>query len=396
MYKLLHIYLFIVFPLLAQDIAFVGNSITASGYGNKVQKLLTGYTCHNFGVPGIAVAIEGYQYKDTNEYKYVLNLKPQHIVMLLGSHDWKKYSAGSSAWQDYWEDEYRFLANKFRLNSTLFIGTITNHIYDNTANTTIREMNKRIKKVANSRGAVLIDFNSALGNNEDYFLADGIHPNSDGKMKMAQTAYDILKNYPANKPDALPAPSDFSGYLNTITSCIELSWEEVKGASYYNLNRANINPSDNQWEYELYNNIDNPEFSDCNINSNVTYFYSVQAVNSGVLGEKSKVVMISTGSLGIHEEYSKNNYHIQNYPNPFNSYTSFYYSLPAENHVRISIFDILGNEITMIVNEYKQKGNYTLPWDGTDSDGQHVVGGIYFYRIQAGDFNQTKKLILLK
>jgi hypothetical protein len=81
----------------------------------------------------------------------------------------------------------------------------------------------------------------------------------------------------------------------------------------------------------------------------------------------------------------------QNYPNPFNPSTIIRYTVPQFSKVVIKIFDVLGNEIETLVNDEKPMGTYELTW--------YVKGlssGVYFYRIQAGDFVETKKMILLK
>jgi outer membrane protein assembly factor BamB len=81
----------------------------------------------------------------------------------------------------------------------------------------------------------------------------------------------------------------------------------------------------------------------------------------------------------------------QNYPNPFNQETTINYSLPRNSTVIISIFDTKGIEIMKLVNEEKNPGNYTIRFNGSD-----LSNGIYFYRLQAGSFSQTKKLLLMK
>lgn len=81
----------------------------------------------------------------------------------------------------------------------------------------------------------------------------------------------------------------------------------------------------------------------------------------------------------------------QNYPNPFNSTTTINYSIPKTCFVRITVYDLLGKEIETLVNHEQTVGNYKI-----DFDGDKLTSGIYFYRIQAGNFSETKKLILLK
>ncbi len=81
----------------------------------------------------------------------------------------------------------------------------------------------------------------------------------------------------------------------------------------------------------------------------------------------------------------------QNYPNPFNPTTTISYSIPNESFVTIKVYDILGREVETLVNEEKNAGNYNVNFNAGN-----LSSGIYFYRMQAGNFIQTKKLLLLK
>jgi hypothetical protein len=81
----------------------------------------------------------------------------------------------------------------------------------------------------------------------------------------------------------------------------------------------------------------------------------------------------------------------QNYPNPFNPSTVISYQLPVTNNVTLKVFDVLGNEIATLVNEEKTAGEYEVEFNAMG-----LPSGIYFYQLKAGDFIQTKKMILLK
>ena len=81
----------------------------------------------------------------------------------------------------------------------------------------------------------------------------------------------------------------------------------------------------------------------------------------------------------------------QNYPNPFNPSTSIQYLIGSRQFVTLKVYDVLGNEIAILVNEELQAGEYEVEFDGTG-----LPSGIYFYKLQAGDYNQTKKMILIK
>jgi len=81
----------------------------------------------------------------------------------------------------------------------------------------------------------------------------------------------------------------------------------------------------------------------------------------------------------------------QNYPNPFNPVTTIKYQMPELNFVTIKVYDVLGNEIVTLVNEEKQTGFHEIEFNLDKS-----TSGIYFYRLQAGSFVETKKMVLMK
>jgi hypothetical protein len=81
----------------------------------------------------------------------------------------------------------------------------------------------------------------------------------------------------------------------------------------------------------------------------------------------------------------------QNYPNPFNPSTTIRFSVVQPDLVRIKIYDVLGREVKILVNEIKQAGTYEVQFDASG-----LASGIYLYRIESGKFVQTKKMILLK
>lgn len=86
----------------------------------------------------------------------------------------------------------------------------------------------------------------------------------------------------------------------------------------------------------------------------------------------------------------------QNYPNPFNPTTDIKFDVPTRSLVKISIFNVLGQMTRELVNEDKEAGSYVVDWDGTSDGGAKVSSGIYFYRMEAGSYVETKKMMLLK
>ncbi len=86
----------------------------------------------------------------------------------------------------------------------------------------------------------------------------------------------------------------------------------------------------------------------------------------------------------------------QNYPNPFNPGTTIEYRLAERQDVSLKVFNMLGQEVVTLVNESKNAGVYRIQWDGNNSLGQRAASGIYLFRFQAGDFVQTRKMLLMK
>ncbi|MEO8209941.1 MAG: T9SS type A sorting domain-containing protein, partial [bacterium] len=91
--------------------------------------------------------------------------------------------------------------------------------------------------------------------------------------------------------------------------------------------------------------------------------------------------------IGIPEKFSLS----QNYPNPFNPVTKINYELRITNYVSLKVYDILGNEVFVLVNEKQNAGSYEV-----DFDGSNFSSGLYYYKLQTDNFNETKKMTLIK
>jgi len=85
----------------------------------------------------------------------------------------------------------------------------------------------------------------------------------------------------------------------------------------------------------------------------------------------------------------------QNYPNPFNPNTKISWQTPVSSFITLKVYDVLGNEVATLVDEYKPAGKYEVEFNPSSSI-KNLASGIYFYRIQAGSFAQTKKMMVLK
>ncbi|MCJ7578359.1 MAG: S8 family serine peptidase [candidate division Zixibacteria bacterium] len=86
----------------------------------------------------------------------------------------------------------------------------------------------------------------------------------------------------------------------------------------------------------------------------------------------------------------------QNYPNPFNPETDISYTLPQDCHVQLTIYNMLGQQVKVLVDEQQIAGFKTVHWDGRDESGNELASGIYFYRLQTGGYSEVRKMILVK
>ena len=107
--------------------------------------------------------------------------------------------------------------------------------------------------------------------------------------------------------------------------------------------------------------------------------------------------MIGSGNT-VHEimpvptEFALHN----NYPNPFNPTTTINYDLPQDGSVRLIIYDVMGREVTRLVNGFTPAGYHSVRWDARNKMGENVSAGVYFYHLQSGNFVKTQKMVLLK
>ena len=81
----------------------------------------------------------------------------------------------------------------------------------------------------------------------------------------------------------------------------------------------------------------------------------------------------------------------QNYPNPFNPVTTIAYDLPKASEVELTIYNVAGQRVAILVSKHQRAGHYQVAWDGSA-----MASGVYFYRIEAGEFRSTRRMLLLK
>jgi len=120
-------------------------------------------------------------------------------------------------------------------------------------------------------------------------------------------------------------------------------------------------------------------------------------INEAILfdenGRKLAVKIVNkVGNLNLPKKFSLS----QNYPNPFNPQTVIKYALPHGCEVKITIYNVLGQKVRTLVDEYQNAGYKRVEWDSKNDGGEEIASGVYFYRIKAGEFTQSKKMVILK
>lgn len=108
--------------------------------------------------------------------------------------------------------------------------------------------------------------------------------------------------------------------------------------------------------------------------------------------QDSTITNIGAGSYEIPADFLL----MQNYPNPFNPETTIHYKIPKTSHVRMSIYNILGQELKVLVNEKQMSGEKSVIWNGRDNSGKEVSSGVYIYRFQTENHTYSRKMVLLR
>ena len=180
------------------------------------------------------------------------------------------------------------------------------------------------------------------------------------------------------------------------------SWTQMNNGITSNFGNAIFcHPSGNLYASSLgggvYFSLDNGNsWSSLNTGMSANSVFTLEVDNFGHLlaGTWGNSIFRSVNTTGIEDQVfeTPTSYKLfQNYPNPFNPNTRIKYSIPKASFVLLKIYDLLGNEIAPLVNEEKSTGNYEIEFNGSN-----LSSGVYFYRIQAGNFIATKKFILIK
>ncbi|MCZ6703875.1 MAG: alpha-amylase family glycosyl hydrolase, partial [Ignavibacteria bacterium] len=220
----------------------------------------------------------------------------------------------------------------------------------------------------------------------DYFN-DG---NRNNLFKVFQALIKLKKDYTVfNSPNHSMKLNTFAKRLTIIDSTMNIN---VIGN--FAVTPINMNPEfpNTGWWYDFFSG-DSISVSDVNdaipLEPGEFHIYSTVKLptpEDGILSDVERV----------NDEIVENYQLKQNYPNPFNPSTTIKYSIVNPGNVSIKIYDLLGRVVKTLVNEFEENGNYQVTWSGENNFGRKVNSGIYFYRIEAGLFVETKKMILMK
>ena len=215
---------------------------------------------------------------------------------------------------------------------------------------------------------------------------------------------DIMEHWGANQnyvQSALHTPSSYGATINhggqyisnatTQFNVYTLEWTSeqmifsVNGYVHYTYN-PDIQNSET-WPF------DSPQY----LLMNIAIEPSIASSFTETEMELDYVRVYEASILSSQAETVPNDFNvIQNNPNPFNPVTTLRYKLPRESFVNITIYNMLGNLVNNLVSQKQIAGYKSVQWNATNNKGQPVPAGVYLYTIQAGEFRQTKKMVLLK
>ena len=141
-------------------------------------------------------------------------------------------------------------------------------------------------------------------------------------------------------------------------------------------------------------------YVDLNVTNGITYYYRLVALDS--VGHKSlysEETSATSNVITSVEQTSRyaNSYQLNsNFPNPFNPTTAIHYEIAAASHVQLNIYNSMGRKVRSLVNRTQGPGTFKAVWDSRDDRGVAVASGIYFYRLRAGNYVASRKMLLLK
>ena len=210
-----------------------------------------------------------------------------------------------------------------------------------------------------------------------------VYDTSDGALPVELTSFELLET----RNDGITLQWVTESEINNLGFNLDrktpiTDWSQI--ASY--INHPALQGQGSVSHQTIYT------FTDNTVQEYESYDYRLSDVDYDGNVEYHSLQLMGVSSTSIPEQFVL----YPNYPNPFNPVTTIRYDLSKESFVDIKIYDMLGNVVYNLVNANESPGYKSIQWDATDNQGEPVSAGVYLYKIQAGDFVDTKKMILLK
>ena len=345
-----------------------------------------------------------------------------HFQVVSGGHEWFNYDWGFHASEELLNFFLQYSMTDFFDHSPV-LSIIEDH-------QTYEDMPFSVAISAVSPIGSQINYNaysdtSAIAvylNGDNIFIGLQQHWNGVGNITVIANDEDQLSDTITFGVEVLPvndSPSNFELLYPTLLDTIEISintdeiipfeWMEssdVDSEVSYNLTLTfdhDGNSYRNEYDIILDTNyaISAYEYAilmnDLNLAIvNIHYFVEATDGEFTVESDSGKFV-VSNISLSIENNFIPKDFALhQNYPNPFNPVTSLRYNLPNDDLVNITIHNMMGIIVKTLVNSSQTAGYKSIQWNSTNDRNELVSAGIYLYTIQAGEFRQTKKMVLLK
>lgn len=177
-------------------------------------------------------------------------------------------------------------------------------------------------------------------------------------------------------------------------SKIELIWQPNTEAD---LNYYTIYKGTGESSLEKLATTTIPYYTDSEVIPGYNYLYAVSATDqSGNESTLSDITGLTITGLAQENRIPKKYYLDQNYPNPFNPTTTIKYGLPKNGTVKIVVYDALGHIVKVLLDSYQSAGNHQVIWNGKNEQNKKISTGIYYYKINAANFTQFRKMLLIK
>jgi len=350
----------------------------------------------------------------------VLNLDSIRILHLQSPDNLNLYAACSNGYfarSDDFGNTWTFLSTPDNVDytNTMFVNNNTGFIFKYNSNSFYRTSNNGnswtlVTALQNVKDVSFVNSNTGYAisgsANSLYKTTDsGISWNVSSTLPWnGQTLLNILFNDENTGFLSINYQCSQAGYCFAIyrTTNAGVTWEQTLVRNIYSGSGFKLQRTGNNIITAQYGNNGLKSADNGNTWRNIIFPYTTEvdiffpAEQTGYMAGNNVIgKILNGGTVSVNNENTnlvREDFHLsQNYPNPFNPKTVIGYSLTGNRYVSLKVYDVLGKEIITLVNEKQNAGSYTVNFNG-----ESFPSGIYFYRLEAGDFAESKRMILLK